>query len=99
MRREWPPWWMLLLGAMFLFRAGAIYYDNFFGPEMGWVLMPAQNSRASDYRRVASVVPGSGSDRAGFQVGDLVTRPALDRGRHPRGGELRTGDVPRGIAD
>jgi hypothetical protein len=36
--------------------------------------MPAQNFPASGYRRVALVVPGSGSDQAGFQVGDLVAR-------------------------
>jgi hypothetical protein len=35
MRRPWPPWWMLPLGAMFLFCAAVIYYDNFFGPDMG----------------------------------------------------------------
>jgi eukaryotic-like serine/threonine-protein kinase len=74
MHRPWPPWWMMLLGAMFLFCAGVIYYDIFFGPDMGWMLMPAQNLPASDYRRVALVVPGSGSDQAGFQVGDLVAR-------------------------
>ncbi len=75
-RRSLPPWWVMLIGAMFLLCAGTVYYDNFFGPDMGWMLVPAQNSPSPDYR-VSSVVPGSGSDRAGFHVGDLVARQDL----------------------
>jgi hypothetical protein len=74
MHRPWLPWWMLLLGAMFLFCAGVMFYDNFFGPDMGWVLRPANDSGNADAYRVFSVVPGSASARAGFQVGDLVAR-------------------------
>jgi hypothetical protein len=72
--RRHPPWWVLLIGAMFLFCAGTVYYDNFFGPDMGWILRPAEDSPNHDHYLVFYVVAGFGADRAGFQVGDLVAR-------------------------
>jgi hypothetical protein len=75
-----PPWWVWCCALPLLVAAASLYWVVLTGPEpAGWFLrqLPVQrNDMAAEVRRVT---PDSPAARAGFEEGDLVSGPDLDR--------------------
>jgi hypothetical protein len=79
MRRQWPPWWIWLLGAIFVFCAAVISVHWLGTGPVGWVLGPGADRNLESGSIVVAVYPDSPAAGAGLEAHDLLREADLRR--------------------
>ena len=74
------PWWVWCWSALVLIATAAIYFVGLTAPvTAGWGLAVARvDGRPAAYR-VITITPGMPAQRAGFEVGDLISLADVER--------------------
>jgi hypothetical protein len=74
------PWWVWCWSIPVIVAAAGIYFVSLTAPEaVGWRLSALRDDAKPAAYRVIAIAPGSGAERAAFEVGDLIAIPQVER--------------------